>query len=171
MEVNLMQKIKAMAAMLFLFAGMTSAAFAQSDNHTVTVEIQAINQVAITGDVALTISTATAGQAPDDATGQTTYAFTSNDTGGATRITASTNVDPTSLGSGGAGITLSVAAAAPGTGNSLGTVALNTGAVDVVNNINAVSASGLTLDYTLSATAAAGQLASTALTVTYTIVN
>lgn len=171
MEVTLMKRFQAITALLVLVAGMTNVAFAQNDSHTVTVEIQAINQVAITGDVTLTISSATAGQAPDDATGSTTYAFTSNDTGGATRITASTNVDPTSLGSGGAGITLSVAAAAPGTGTSAGSVALNTGAVDVVNNINAVSAGGLTLDYTLSATAAAGQLASTALTVTYTIVN
>lgn len=166
-----MQKFKAVAAMFFLFAGMTSVAFAQSDTHTVTVEVQAINEIAIAGDVSLTISTATAGQAPDDATGSTTYAMTTNDAGGAVKITASTSVDPSTLGSGSGGVVLAVNAGAPTGGTSAGSVSLNTTAVDVVTSIDAVSESGMTLGYTLSATAATGQLASTGITVTYTIVN
>lgn len=166
-----MQKFKAVAAMFFLFAGMTGAAFAQSDTHTVTVEVQAINEIAIAGDVSLSISTATAGQAPDDATGSTTYAMTTNDAGGAVKITASTSVDPSTLGSGSGGVVLAVNADAPTGGLSAGSVALNTTAVDVVSSIDAVSESGMTLGYTLSATAATGQLGSTAITVTYTIVN
>lgn len=166
-----MHKIKAVAAMFFLFAGMSSVAFAQADNHTVTVEVQAINEIAIAGDVSLTISTATAGQAPDDATGSTTYAMTTNDAGGATKITASTSVDPSTLGTGSGGVTLAVNAGAPTNAVSAGSVNLNTVAVDVVTSIDPVSEGGMTLSYTLSATAATGQLAATGITVTYTIVN
>lgn len=166
-----MQKLKAVAALFFLFAGMTSVALAQNASHTVNVEVQAINEIAITGDVTLTISSATAGQAPDDATGSTTYALTTNDAGGTTKITASTDQDPAALGTGTGGVDLKVNAAAPTGGATPGAVSLGTTAVDVVTSIDAVSESGITLDYTLSATAATGQLASTALTVTYTIVN
>lgn len=166
-----MKRIKAITALLVLVTGMTNVAFAQNDAHTVTVEVQAINEIAIAGDVSLTISTATAGQAPDDATGSTTYAVTTNDAGGAMKITASTSVDPSTLGTGSGGVVLAVVADAPAGGDSAGSVSLNTTAANLVTGIDAVSQSGLTLGYTLSATAATGQLTSTAITVTYTITN
>jgi len=166
-----MNKLKTLAAMAFLFVGMASSAFAQSDQHTVSVEVLAINEIAITGGVTLQISAATAGAAPTDATGSTTYAITTNDNGGSTKITASTNVAPSSLGTG-SGVDLKVSAAAPA-GAAAGStdLSLGTTAVDVVTGIEAVSQSGITLGYTLSATAASGQIAATDVTVTYTIVN
>jgi hypothetical protein len=67
------------------------------------------------------------------------------------------------------GVTLSVSLAAPSGAASAGSVSLGTVAQDVVTGIGTVSASGLNVTYTLSATAAAGVVASDSRTVTYTI--
>jgi len=166
-----MKMLKAFALAFVLFAGLSSVAMAQTDNHVVNVEVQAINEIAITGDVTLQITTATAGADPDDATGSTSYAITTNDAGGTTRITASTSVDPSGLGTGSGGVDIQVDATAPSGGAGAGNVSLGTTAVNVVTSIDPVSEGTLSLDYTLSATAETGQLASTAVTVTYTIVN
>lgn len=167
-----MKLTKALAMVALLFMGMVNVASAQSDNHVVNVEIQAINEIAIAGDVSLSVSTATAGSDPTAATGGTTYSITTNDNGGTTRITASTSLDPASLGDGpGNDLALKVTATAPTGGTSAGTVTLGTTAANVVTAMDAVSQSGVALGYTLSATAETGQLTSTAITVTYTIVN
>ncbi len=167
-----MKLFKSVALLAVLFMGMVQVASAQSDNHVVSVEIQAINEIAIAGDVSLTISAATAGSAPTPATAGTTYAITTNDSGGTTRITASTSVAPASLGDGpGNDLALSVSAAAPTGGTSSGSVTLGTVAQNVVTAMAAVSESEVALSYTLTATAATGQLASTDITVTYTIIN
>ena len=164
-------KFHGLAAGLILLAGLATTAKAQSDNHLVNVEVQAINEIAIAADVTLQITTATAGSDPTDATDNTSYAITTNDAGGTTKITASTSVDPATLGTGSGGVDIQVNATAPTGGAGAGNVSLGTTAVDVVTSIDPVSEGTLTLAYTLSATAETGQLASTAVTVTYTIVN
>lgn len=161
-----MHKLKAFAVALVLLAGFSNAAMAQlaTDNHTVTVEVAAISELAITGNATLTINSATAGSDPDDATDSSaSYAVTTNESG--VKITAATNVNMAS------GVTLSVNAAAPTGATAVGATSLSTTAADVVTGLGTVSESGMSLGYTLSATAAAGQVASTAVTVTYTVTN
>jgi hypothetical protein len=58
---------------------------------------------------------------------------------------------------------------APSVGASTGAQALSTTAVDVVTGITKHAQSGMSVSYSLSATAAAGVVSSTARTVTYTI--
>jgi len=140
-----MNKFKALAVMAFLFVGMVGTAFAQNDaTHTVNIEVQAINEITIGGDVTLTIFSATAGGAPVYATGSTSYALTTNDLGGSTRITAEPSVDPSSLGPG-TGFDLKVSGTAPTGGAGSTDVSLSTTPQDVVTSIDAVSESGMTL--------------------------
>ncbi len=161
-----MQKLKAFAVALVLFAGFSNAAMAQlaSDNHTVTVEVAAINEIAITGNATLTVNSATAGSDPVAATdNSTSYAVTTNEA--SVKITAEADQNMP------AGVTLSVNASAPAGAASAGATTLSTGAADVVTGMGTVSQGSLTLAYSLAATAAAGQMSSTAVTVTYTITN
>lgn len=161
-----MHKMKAFAVVLVLLAGFSNTAMAQlaSDNHTVTVEVAAISELAITGNATLTINSATAGSDPDDATDSSaSYAVTTNESG--VKIVASTDVDMA------ANVTLSVNAVAPAGASSAGATTLSTTAADVVTGLGTVSQAGMSLAYTLAATASAGQVASTAVTVTYTVTN
>ncbi len=148
------------AAALSLFAA--SAAHAQSDNQVVTMTVEAISEIVVSGAPSLTISTATAGSAPDAAQSTVaTYAITTNETN--RKITASINsAMPT-------GLTLKITLAAPTGGTSAGAVALSTTAADVVTGIANVAESGLAITYDLEATAAAAVQANTERTVTLTI--
>ena len=69
------------------------------------------------------------------------------------------------------GTTLTANLAAPSGATSAGAVALSTKAADLVTGISTLNASGLAITYSLSATTAAGVVASTVKTVTLTIVN
>lgn len=167
-----MKMFKSLALVFVLFMGMANVAFAQADDHVVTIEVQAINEILIAGDVTLTISSATPGSDPAPATDATSYAITTNDAGGTTKITASTDQNVGSLGDGPANdLVLSVTATAPTGGTSAGATSLSTVAADVVTGMAPVSEAGVALSYSLTATAETGQVASTAITVTYTIVN
>jgi len=168
-----MKMFKGLSLAFILFMGMANVANAQSfDAHNVNVSIAAINQIAIAGDVTLSILTATAGSDPAPVSSGTTYAVTTNDGSGTTKITASTNILPSSLGSGpGNDLILAVNATAPTNGTSAGVKTLSTTAVDVVTGMAPVAQSGIALGYTMTATAATGQLTSSAIIVTYTIVN
>ena len=161
-----MHKLKSLAVVLVLLAGFSNMAMAQgTDNHTVTVEVAPISELAITGNATLTVNSATAGSDPDDATDSSaSYAVTTNQSGVKISAASSTNFA--------AGITLNVVASAPAGATSVaGGADLSTTAADVVTGLGTVSQGGMGLAYTLSATAAAGQLTSTAVTVTYTITN
>ena len=68
-----------------------------------------------------------------------------------------------------AGVTLSAQLEAPPGGLSTGPNPLSTSSSDLVTGISTLAASGLELTYTLAATPAAGVVASTTRTVTYTI--
>lgn len=145
-----------------VLTGVAGKAAAQTQ--TVTYEVQAINQLSVSGDPgALVISSATAGSAPTDATdATTTWAITTNQTG--TKVTAAINTAmPT-------GVTLKVNLAAPTGATSAGAVSLGTIAADLVTGITKLNESAKTVTYTLSATAAAGVVASASKTVTYTVV-
>lgn len=146
-------------ALVALSAGNAAAQQATQD---VSFEVQAINQLAFTGSPSLVISTATAGSAPTSATANASYAITTNESN--RKITAAINSNMPS------GTTLSVSLAAPSGGSSAGAVSLSTTAQDVVTGVSTANASGLSVTYTLQATAAAGVVAAGTRTVTYTIV-
>jgi len=146
-----------------LVLGLIGLAMAQTDNHTVTVQVLAINEAAITGgDLTLTINTATAGQEPDDAVDNTTcdLAWTTNEA--TKKITVETNLAAPTF-------TLKVLAQnVTGGGAAAPEVTLSTtGANDFVTGVGQ-TAGGCDLQYTASATAAQGT-GSDVHTVTYTL--
>lgn len=153
---------------LVLLACLTTAAghsaAAQTASQTVSFEVQAINQISVSGNPsALVVNAAVAGSAPTSvSTGATTWSVTTNET--SRKVTASLNSAMPS------GVTLSVALHAPGSATSTGSVALGTSAVDLVTGISKLNTSGLSITYTLAATAAAGVVAADSRTVTFTLV-
>jgi hypothetical protein len=148
-------------ATMALLAGATTAS-AQTATQNVSIQVNAIYQIAVTGGAqSLTITTATAGSAPTDATASVSWAVTTNQTN--QKITASINSAMP------ANVTLSANLTAPAGATSAGSQVLGTSAVDVVTGISTLATGGLGLTYTLSATPAAGVVASTTRTVTYTI--
>ena len=134
-----------------------------STTQTVTYEVQAINELSVSGSSAsLTVNSATAGSAPNAVTDTTTtYAITTNETN--RKITGAIDTAMPS------GVTLSVTLGAPTGATSLGKQALGTSAVDLVNSISTLNESGKAITYELSATSAAGVVASASKTVTLTI--
>lgn len=156
-----MKALKYTAAAALLVPAFAGTAAAQTATQSVSYEVQAINQVSVTGSPSLVISTATAGSAPTSASASGSYAITTNETG--KKITAQIDSDmPT-------GVTLTVSLAAPGAAASAGAVVLSTTPVDAVTGISTVSQSGLSVGYGLSATVAAGVVPAGSRTVTYTI--
>lgn len=152
--------IKFVIAALLVLGSRT--AFAQTATQTVTFQVDAINQISVSGSPSLLINAATAGSAPTSATATgSTYSVTTNQTGA--KITGSiASAMPT-------GLTLSVTLAAPAGGTSGGAKSLSATATDLVTGITKVSAAGLTMTYTLDATTVAGVVVSTTRVVTYTI--
>ena len=147
------------SALSFLALG---TAGAQTATQTVTFEVDAINQIAVTGTPSLLINTAVAGNAPTSATSSgNTWSVTTNQSGA--KITASiASAMP-------AGLTLSANLGAPSGATSAGLKALGTTAVDMVTGITKLNASAMSLTYQLDATALAGVVASGTRVVTYTI--
>src|ERR1051326_8299677 len=105
---------------LLVIAAAASAA-AETATQTVTLQSDAINQVAVTGTPSLTITAAVAGGAPTSVTSSgNTWAVTTNQTGA--KITASIgSAMPT-------GVTLSANLSAPSGGTSVGLTALGSAA-------------------------------------------
>jgi hypothetical protein len=136
---------------------------ADSATQTVTFEVTAINELSISGNPApLTVSTATAGGAPNSVSDSTTsYSITTNETN--RKITGALNTDMPS------GVTLSVSLAAPAGATSAGPQALSTTAADLVTGISTLNETAKTITYQLSAASAAGVVPSGTRTVTLTI--
>lgn len=134
---------------------------AQTAAQNVTFQVNAINQISVTGSPSLTINTATAGSAPTAATASATWAVTTNQTGA--KITASINSNMP------AGLTLSANLGAPAGATSAGATTLSSTSVDMVTGITKIAEGALSIGYSLSATAAAGVVSSASRTVTYTI--
>ena len=128
---------------------------------TLTFQVDAINQIAVMGSPSLVINTAFAGAEPSSATASVTWAVTTNQS--TAKVTASLSAAMP------ANVTLTVALVAPSGATSSGAQPLGTTAVDLVTGITRVAESALGVTYTLSATTAAGVVASTTRTVTYTI--
>ena len=146
---------------LVAFAAVNTAS-AQSATQTVTFQVSAINQVAVTGTPSLVINAAAAGSAPTSVTSSgNTWSVTTNQTGAS--ITASI---PTAMPT---GVTLSANLVAPSGATSTGLTALGVTAVNVVTGITKLNAAALALTYQLDATAAAGVVTSATRVVTYTI--
>jgi hypothetical protein len=132
-----------------------------TDSHTVTVTVSAVNELAIIGgNVTLTVNTATAGSDPDEVTDSTTcdLLWTTNET--SKKVTVATNVAAPDF-------TLRVLAANVSGGTAAPEVTLSTTAADFVTGVAQTSGS-CDLSYTASATALQGT-GSDAHTVTYTI--
>jgi CheY-like chemotaxis protein len=148
---------------LALMVGSTVAAKAQTTaNQSVAFQVDAINQISVTGSPSLVINTATAGSGPTSATSNTsTWSVTTNQS--TAKVTAAINTNMP------AGLTLWTTLAAPTGATSAGAKSLSTTAVDVVTGITKLAQSAMSLTYQLDATAAAGVVTSTTRTVTYTI--
>lgn len=133
---------------------------AQTATATATYEVQAINEVSVSGNPgALIINTAAELAGVTDAT--TTWSVTTNQTGAKVTGAIDTNMP--------AGLTLKVDLTAPSVGTSAGAVTLSSVAADLVTGMTEVQGSTLGVTYTLSALPSAGVVASATKTVTYTI--
>jgi hypothetical protein len=155
-------KLSSMILGGLLVAAAAASASAQTATQTVTFQVDAINQVGVTGAPTMAITAAVAGSAPTSVTSAgNTWAVTTNQS--TAKITAAIGVAMP------AGVTLSCNLGAPAGATSAGLKALGTVAVDVVTGITKLNASGLSLSYQLDATAAAGVITSTTRVVTYTV--
>lgn len=147
--------------LLVLLVGTSGWALAANTaTQTVTLQVDPVNDISVSGDPAALIATATT-PATDSST---TYDITTN--GAALRITGQLDsalpADTT--------LTVELAAPAVAGATSSGPVSLTTTAADLVTNINATAETGLGITYNFSAlpTAVVG---STTRTVTFTITN
>lgn len=127
----------------------STAHAADNDSHSVTVQVVAINELAISGgNLILTINSATAGSDPDDATDSSTcdLVWTTNET--SKKITVQTDqAAPT--------FELKVIAQNVVGGTASAEVTLSTSAEDFVTNVSTTTGS-CDLSYTASATAGQG---------------
>ena len=139
--------------------------FAQTATQVVRFQVNAINQIGVTGSPApMVINSATAGSAPTSVVaGGTSYAITTNETN--KKITASLDQSLP------AGVLLQVSLAAPTGAASLGDVSLTTSSTDVVTGISTTNATSLAITYRLSAIATVQMATPAARTVTFTIVS
>lgn len=145
----------------------SSAGAASSATQDVDITVQSVNEISVGGTVTLTINSATAGQNPTG-TASSTYAITTN-SATSKKITAQLAAPL------GTGLTLSVLLQAPSGATSSGSLATpvalsSSAASDVVTSIEAVAASGLTIDYSATATVSVAPNTYSA-DVTYTITN
>ncbi len=134
---------------------------ANNDSHQVTVQVSAINELAITGaNFTLTINNATAGSEPDDATDSTSTDLLWTTNQASKKITVATSLASPNF-------TLKVVAQSVSGGTAASEVTLSDTATEFVTGI-ATTIGNCELAYTASATAAEGT-GSDAHTVTYTL--
>ena len=156
-----MRRVLGVATAAAFLALLGSAAIAgNTASHTVTVQVNAINELALTGgNITLTVSTATAGQEPDSVTNSTcSLAWTANQAN--RKITVATNLATQNF-------TLKVLAQSVTGGTAAPEATLSNMAADFVTGVSKTTG-GCTLRYTASATAAQGT-GSDVHTVTYTL--
>jgi len=150
-------------AVVFVLLAFGTALAANTDNQTVTLQVSAINEIAVSGDPgALIVNTATAGAEPDTATDNSTdYDITTNESN--KRITGVLDSAVP------ANTELYVFLVAPTGGTSAGDVQLTTSAADLVTGISTLAESNQTITYKYYAGIAAGVVASTTRTMTLTL--
>jgi hypothetical protein len=159
-----MRKVLAGLAVLGLVIGVGILAMAANTaQQTVTFQVDAINEVSVSGDPGdLVVNTATAGSEPtDDTDNTTTWAVTTNESNKKMTGSIDSNMP--------ADVTLQINLTAPTGGSSQGDVSLTTGDADLVTSVATVAESGLGIIYTLSATVDAGVVAQDTRTVTLTL--
>jgi hypothetical protein len=149
------------ASAVLIMSGAGFVLAGNSDNHQVTVQVNTINELAITGgSKTLTISSATAGSDPNNATNtQCNLAWTTNVTG--KKITVATDLSSQNF-------TLKVEATSISGGTPAGQVTVTDTPADFVTGV-AETTGNCTLSYTALATAAQGT-GSDVHTVTYTLI-
>lgn len=149
-------------AVVTVFVGLAGVAgAASSDNHTVTVQVNAVNEIGLSGgNITLTVDTAVPGSDLTGPTDNTTcdLAWTTNQA--SKKVTVQTDQAAPSF-------TLKVAAQNVSGGTAAAEVTLSTTAQDFVTGISQTVGS-CDLAYTASATAAQGT-GSDVHTITYTI--
>lgn len=156
-----MKFTKVIAAFVFL-CGTASAGFAQtSATHDVTVVVPEFNMIAVSGNLTLTLGApASPGGDPTPAVDAgSSYFVTTNATSKKVTV-ALDSAFPT-------GITLTAELTPVGSSTSAGAVTLSATAQDAVTGLGLVSGNAA-IEYTASATAAAGTMSETR-TVTYTL--
>ncbi len=159
-----MSKLTTGAAIVWLAFGLAGLALAANTaQQTVTFQVDAINEISVSGNPGnLAVTTATAGSQPDqDTDNSTSWAVTTNGTN--KKMTGDIDSNMPS------DVTLEINLVAPTGGSSSGDVSLSTTAGDVVTSITQVAESGLTVTYSLSATVTAGTVAQDTRTVTLTL--
>ncbi len=157
-----MKTIRVLLAISFLIIGLIEfCSAANNDNHQVTVTVNAINELALTGgNITLTINSAAAGSDPNDATNATcTLAWTTNET--SKKITVVSSLASQNFA-------LKVLATGISGGTAAPEVTVDNSADDLVTAV-ATTTGGCTLSYTAQATAAQGTGSDVHTTVTYTI--
>ena len=149
-------------ALLWTLVGSYASFAGTSDNHTVTVTVNAINEIAITGgSVTLTINSATAGVDPNNDVDATTgLLWTSNQTGKKATIQSDLA---------GPNFTLKAVATGVTGGSAASEVTISTTAQDFITGIATTTGSGA-IQYTAVATSAEGT-GSDIHTITITIVD
>lgn len=157
-----MKDVRLLSMTLAICVVLAGAALgASSDGHTVTVQVSAVNELAVSGgNITLTVNSATAGSDLDDATDNTTCELDWTTNQASKKITAETNLAAPSF-------ILKVVAQNVSGGTAAPEVTLSTTAQDFVTGASQSSGS-CDLAYTASATAAQGT-GSDVHTITYTI--
>ena len=156
-----MKRLTVFGALLLSVAICGFALATDTDNHQVTVQVTAINEVGITGgNITLTINTATAGSQPTDAVDNTTCDLAWSTNQSSKKITVQTSLgSPT--------FALKVAAQNVSGGTAGSEVTVSTSAQDFVSSISTTVGS-CDLQYTASATLSDGT-GSDVHTITYTM--
>lgn len=160
-----MKKITIIIALVALSAFGFQAAFAQSANQLVTLEVKVVNKITISGPVSLLIDDVVpAGDALQAVSNSATSYNIIHNGSAAGKITASIN---SALPS---GITLELTLASTlGTSAGIKDISDATVAIDVVDGINKGKDADQMITYDFSATPEAGVFASTVKTVTLTV--
>lgn len=154
--------LTALVAMAFILTAALVLLAGSGVNHTVTVSIAAVNEIAVTGTVTMSVSSATAGSdlgADTDAASSLTW--TTN--GASKKITVATQAAPN--------CTLKVEAtsiSSSGGGSSAGVVTLSTTPADFLTGVGQTYGD-CNLSYELAATVTDSILASADVIVIYTI--
>jgi len=160
-----MKKLTILIALVALSAFAFQAAFSQTANQLVTLEVKVVNKINISGPVSLTIDDAIPGGAglQPVSNNATSYNITHNGSA-AGKITAAINSGLP------AGITLELTLASVlGTSKGIQNISNATVAIDVVDAIGRGKDATQMITYNFSATPEAGVFSSTVKTVTLTV--
>ncbi|MGH7617015.1 MAG: hypothetical protein ACREPM_07305 [Gemmatimonadaceae bacterium] len=157
-----MSRVRRFIAGIALSLTAGGLAQAQTATQSVGIQVQSIDQITVAGAPSLVINAAVAGSQPTQATASGTYAITTNDTSRIVTVEIDNDMPANTL--------LKITMAAPTGGTSAGAITLSSTPQNAVTGFGMVIGSGLAIGYTLDATVAAGLIASTSRTVTFTII-